>query len=80
MKMKEVMTVVVKTISIIRSGVMDHRDFQEYLEELNGKFGDVFYYSEVRWLNRESMLKPFYQLRREINELMIHVKKTGCTA
>ena len=46
------MKVVVKTVNFIRSRSLNHRQFQELLDDLDSQFGDVVYYSEIRWLSR----------------------------
>ena len=43
---------VVKTINFVRPRGLNHRLFQELLYDLDSEFGDVVYYSEVRWLSR----------------------------
>jgi hypothetical protein len=56
------MKIVVKTINLIRSRGLNHRQFQTFLIELNSQ---VIYFCEVRWLSRGIV----FELRNE----MIHL-------
>jgi len=69
-KMPHIMTVVIKTINIIRSHGMVHRQFKEYCKELDIHYGDLIYFSNVRWLSRGKCLKRFLQLKNEIDLFM----------
>uniref|UniRef100_A0A8D8SJW9 General transcription factor II-I repeat domain-containing protein 2B n=4 Tax=Cacopsylla melanoneura TaxID=428564 RepID=A0A8D8SJW9_9HEMI len=65
-----VMKVVVKTVNFIKSKGLNHRDFQTFLEQMESEYGDVLYYSEVRWLSRGKMLDRVFQLKDEIKVFM----------
>ena len=65
--MKEVKQTVVKTVNFIRSRALNHRQFQQLLHEMDSEYGDLLYFSEVRWLSREATLERFYQVRSEID-------------
>lgn len=67
-RLKHVMDVVVKTVNFIRSGGqgLNHRQFQEFLRELDCSHRDVPFYTEVRWLSCGKVLARFFQLREEI--------------
>lgn len=71
------MSVVVKCINFIRSRGLQHRQFRAFLEDIEAAYGDVLYFTEVRWLSRGSVLKRFFELREEIkafmNEGRLHV-------
>ena len=54
------MNTVVKTVNIIRTCALYHREFQAFLSDVNAEYGDVLYHSDVRWLSRGSVLKRFY--------------------
>ena len=54
------MEVVVKTVNVIRARGLFHREFQEFLSELDAGYGDEVYHSAVRWLSRGNVLKRFY--------------------
>ena len=70
LKIESVMNVVIKTVNFIRSRGLNHRQFQEFLNDLDSEFGDVVYYSEVRWLSRGKMLKRVFDLKDEIQTFM----------
>ena len=56
----DMMKVVVKTVNVIRARGLFHREFKEFLSELDAEYGDVVYHSVVRWLSRGNVLKSFY--------------------
>ena len=65
-----VMKVVVSCINFIRAKGLKHRQFQEFLCELESPHGDVLYYNEVRWCSRARVLRRFYELLPEINAFL----------
>ena len=73
LRMNNVMYVVVNTVNFIRSRALNHRQFKEFLIEIDAEYGDVTYYSEVRWLSRGNCLKRFYNLLYEI-QLFVEMK------
>jgi galactitol-specific phosphotransferase system IIB component len=50
-KMTNVITVVAKLVNYVRSKGLNHRQFQQFLSDMDSENGDVLYYTEVRWLN-----------------------------
>ncbi|KAG8239704.1 hypothetical protein J437_LFUL019045, partial [Ladona fulva] len=70
LKMENILNVVIKTINFIRSKGLNHRQFQEFLNTLETSYGDIVYFTAVRWLSRGKMLKRFYDLRNEIKCFM----------
>ena len=70
LSLKHVMGVVIKTFNYIRSHAIQHRQFKAYLIELNSEYGDIVYFTKVRWLSRGTCLKRFYELREEIENFM----------
>lgn len=70
LKMDNVMQIVIKCVNFIRSRGLNHRQFQEFLKNMDSEYGDVIYFSEVRWLSRGNMLKRFYELRSEVKSFM----------
>lgn len=76
LKMDHVMSVVVKTVNFIRARGLNHRQFKEFLGDIEAEYSDVIYYSEVRWLSRGKVLHRFYNLRKEILLFMEMKEKT----
>lgn len=70
LKFENVMSVVVKCINQIRSRGLKHRRFRAFLEEMESEYGDVLYFTEVRWLSRGNVLKRFFELRAEVKDFM----------
>ncbi|GFY35133.1 general transcription factor II-I repeat domain-containing protein 2A [Trichonephila clavipes] len=64
--MSHVMKVVVKVINSIKNNPLKHRQFQEYLRKLESEYGDIIYYTEIRWLSRGNCLLRFWRLTEEI--------------
>ena len=48
--MSHVMKVVVTTVNVIKRNALKHRQFQQYLIELESEYGDLLYYAKVCWL------------------------------
>jgi hypothetical protein len=70
LKMDYVMQIIIKAVNFIRSIGLNHRQFKEFLKNMDTDYGDIIYFSEVRWLSRGKMLKRFYDLRNEIKTFM----------
>lgn len=70
LKFAHVMSKVVSSINFIKSRALNHRQFKEFLEDIEAEYGDLVYYCEVRWLSKGKMLKRFYNLRSEIFTFM----------
>lgn len=70
LKWDSVMKVVVSCINFIRANGLKHRQFQQFLSELKSAYGDVLYYTEIRWLSRGKVLRRFYELLPEINAFL----------
>ena len=69
-RMQNVMEIVVKTVNFIRARGLNHRQFRKLLDEMDSQYGDLLYYTEVRWLSRGAMLRRFYELRDEVFHFM----------
>ena len=66
MKFRDLMDIVIKSINLIRSRDLSHRQFQAMLSIMNDEYGDLVYYTEVRCISRGRMFKRFFDLRDEI--------------
>jgi hypothetical protein len=72
--MTNVITAVAKLVNYTGSQGLNHRQFQQFLSDMDSENGDVvLYYTEVRWLSRGRMLKRVCDLKLEIN-LFLHMK------
>lgn len=76
MRFDNVMSDVVKIINHIRSRALKHRQFRDFLAEIESEYEDVLYFTEVRWLSRGKILKRFFELRAEVKAFM---EKDGMT-
>lgn len=70
LRFDKVMSDVVKMINLIRSKALKHRQFRDFLEEIESEYEDVLYFTEVRWLSRGKVLKRFFDLRAEVKAFM----------
>lgn len=70
MNLNHVMSVVIKVVNYIRAHALHHRQFKEFLTEISAEYGDVVYFSNVRWLSRGQCLARFYHLHNEIDMFM----------
>lgn len=66
LSMNHVMKVVIKIVNYIRSNALHHRQFKEFLCELSSEYGDILYFTNVRWLSRGNCLARFLNLHEEI--------------
>lgn len=66
LKLKNVMDTVVKVVNLILSRGLNHRQFRQFLVDTEAEYGDLVYFSNVRWLSRGSMLKRILKLHNEI--------------
>ncbi|KAI6655604.1 General transcription factor II-I repeat domain-containing protein 2-like [Oopsacas minuta] len=70
LRMQSVMEIVVKTVNFIRARGLNHRQFRKLLDEMDSQYGDLLYYTEVRWLSKGAMLRRFYELKEEVFHFM----------
>jgi hypothetical protein len=68
--MNHVMDTVIKTMNFIRESSLNHREFLALLEEVGKEYGGKIYYTNVRWLNRGSVFKRFFDVLNEIKLFM----------
>lgn len=71
-KQNEVMKTVIKVINLIRGGnrALVHRQFKQFLEEMESEYGDLLLYNQVRWLSAGKSLERFFGLRKDIPEFL----------
>uniref|UniRef100_A0A7N4NTM1 HAT C-terminal dimerisation domain-containing protein n=1 Tax=Sarcophilus harrisii TaxID=9305 RepID=A0A7N4NTM1_SARHA len=69
------MKIVVSSVNFIRAKALNHRQFQEFLSELNVEYEDVLYHTEVHWLSRGRVLKRFYDLLLQITTFLLSKNK-----
>ncbi|XP_073807411.1 general transcription factor II-I repeat domain-containing protein 2-like [Danio rerio] len=70
LKFDDVMKPVAKVINSIRSKALYHRQFQQFLRDIQAEYGDLIYYNDVRWLSRGSALQRFFSLKEEIRHFL----------
>jgi len=56
---------VVKIVNFIRSRALNHREFKNFLSEIDAEQGDVIYFTDVRWLSRGKVLKRVFDLKKQ---------------
>jgi hypothetical protein len=52
---------------------MNHRQSKYFLSNIEAEYGDALYYTELRWLSCDRMLKCAYELKSEI-EVFVETK------
>lgn len=67
LKLEHVMNVAINTVNWIHFRGSNHRQFSVLLEELDAQYGNLLYYTKVRWLGCSMVLKRFFELRKEID-------------
>ena len=65
---------VIKAVNFIQARGLNHRQLPKFLEDLDTKYQDLAYFSDVRWLSKDSMLQRFYELRKEV---VLYLKSKG---
>lgn len=68
--LSEIMNIVVHNVNYIRKSALSHRQFKNFLAEIESEYPDIPYHCEVRWLSRGYVLKRFVYLRSEIDIFM----------
>lgn len=71
---EHVMKVVVSTVNFIKSRALHHRQFKQFLDEIEAQYGDVVFFTEVRWLSRGNTLQRFVSL---LDEIVIFLNEKG---
>lgn len=67
LKFEHIVSAVVKAINLICAKALYHRQFQQFLSDIEAQYGNVIYHNDVRWLSR---LQRFFLLWREIGQFL----------
>ena len=70
LKIDNILQVMIKVMNFLASKGLSNFQFQEFLKSMDADHGDIFYFSEGRWLTHGKMLRRFYNLQNEIKSLM----------
>lgn len=65
--LKEVLSIVIKTVNFIRSRALNHRLFKTLCQEMSAEHEVLLYHTEVRWLSRGQVLKRIFMLKTELS-------------
>ncbi|XP_026469377.1 general transcription factor II-I repeat domain-containing protein 2B-like [Ctenocephalides felis] len=71
LKLNHVVTVVTKVVNFIRGRAVNHRQFFEFLKEIESDFYEIPYHTEVRWLSIGKVLERFQYLLDEIVSFLL---------
>lgn len=66
---------VVSAVNFIRSRGLNHRQFRQFLSELEADYSDLPYHTEVRWLSKGKVLLRFFELR-DVIEIFLNEKNS----
>ncbi|GBO00169.1 General transcription factor II-I repeat domain-containing protein 2A [Araneus ventricosus] len=66
----EIITLVIKIINSILAKALYHRQFKDFLEEIDSQFSDLFLHNKVRWLSRGNVLQRFALCLSEIKTFL----------
>ncbi|GBM37024.1 Zinc finger BED domain-containing protein 5 [Araneus ventricosus] len=66
----EVMSLVIKIINSILAKALDHRQFKDFLEEIDSQFSDLLLHNKVRWLSRGNVLQRYALCLSEIKTFL----------
>uniref|UniRef100_A0A8C4X7H4 HAT C-terminal dimerisation domain-containing protein n=1 Tax=Erpetoichthys calabaricus TaxID=27687 RepID=A0A8C4X7H4_ERPCA len=66
-----VMELVIKIVNTIVAKALYHRQFKEFLVEMESEYADLLLHNKVRWLSRGNVLKRFTSLLLEIKAFLL---------
>ena len=69
-KIIEVMNLVIEIVNSILSKALYHRQFKEFLNEMETQYSDLLLHNKVRWLSKGKVLKRFALCLNEINTFL----------
>ncbi|CAK6435131.1 unnamed protein product [Pipistrellus nathusii] len=67
----KVMELVINIINSIIAKALNHRQFEEFLFEMESEYADLLLHNKVRWLSRGNVLKHFASLLTEIKAFLL---------
>ena len=70
LQMEHVMSSIKQVFNFITAKGLNHRQFKSFLKELDSKFRDLPYHTEVRWLSRRKVLSRCFETREETFQFM----------
>jgi len=62
LKMGNILQIAIKCVTFVLVRGLNYCKFQNYLKLMEVDFGDVIYFSEVKWLSRYKMHNRFQNL------------------
>jgi len=69
------MGTVTKQVNLIRARALNHRQFRNFLCDLDTEYPDLVMFNSVRWLSRGAMLKRFSSMVPEIKSFLSSIGK-----
>jgi Spin-doc zinc-finger/Domain of unknown function (DUF4371) len=75
LKLDRFLDVIVPIINFIKRHGLNHRQFQEFLIDIEAQYEDIIYYTDVRWLSKGNMIKRFFLLKDDIYVFMMEKGK-----
>lgn len=69
------MKMVESCVNVYRVNALNHRQFQEFLSEINVAYEDALCHTEVHWLSPGRVLKHFYDLLPQITAFLLSKNK-----
>ena len=77
LNIKHIMDPVVRAVNLIRARGLNHRQFRNFLQDIEADFSDVLYHTNVRWLSMGKVLERAWALKEEIL-LFFDMKGISC--
>ena len=69
-ELKNVMSIVVRSVNFIRGHALNHRLFQVFCQEIGSEHSVLLFHTEVRWLSRGRVLTRAMELHEEIGQFL----------
>ena len=65
LKFSHVIQPIIETVNFFMTRSLNHREFRQFLGDLETDHQDLIYYTEVRWLSKGKMLERVYEFRQK---------------